>query len=71
MGFLDKFFGKKKEEVSPGGSTIYRYPSQDDRKLQLPEDAGTYLEEIEAHFDSIFPGRESFCLLYTSDAADD
>lgn len=60
MGFLDKLFGKKKEEVSPGGSTIYRYPSQDDRKLQLPEDAGTYLEEIEAHFDSIFPGRESF-----------
>ena len=59
MGFLDKLFGKK-NEVSPGGSTIYRYPSQEGRKLQLPEDAGTYLKEIEAHFDSQFPGRESF-----------
>lgn len=59
MGFLDKLFGKK-NEVSPGGSTIYRYPSQEGRKLQLPEEAGTYLKEIEAHFDSIFPGRESF-----------
>ena len=59
MGFLDKLFGKK-EEVSPGGSTIYRYEDQDGRKLQVPETAGTYLEEIEAHFDSLFPGRESF-----------
>lgn len=59
MGFLDKLFGKK-NEVSPGGSPIYRYGEPEERKLQVPESSGTYLEEIEAHFDSLFPGRESF-----------
>ncbi len=59
MGFLDKLFGKK-NEVSPGGSTIYRYEDLEDRKFQLPETSGTYLKEIEAHFDALFPGRESF-----------
>jgi len=60
MGFLDRLFKKKDREVSPGGSTIYRYEEQEARELQVPESAGTYLEEIEAHFDGLFPGRESF-----------
>lgn len=61
MGFLDKLRGKKnKPEVTPGGSTIYRYGEQEDSPLQIPEDSGRYLEEVEAHFDSLFPGRESF-----------
>lgn len=61
MGLLDKLFGKKKnEEITPGGSPIYRYGSQEGKKLQVPENTGTYLEEIEAHFDALFPGRESF-----------
>lgn len=59
MGFLDKLFGKGKE-VSPGGSAIYRYEEQEAGKLQIPETTGVYLEEIQAHFDSLFPGRESF-----------
>lgn len=58
MGLLDKLFGKK-QEVSPGGSTIYRYGSQEGRELQPPENTETYLKEIEAHFDQLFPGRES------------
>lgn len=60
MGFFDRFRKKKDSEVSPGGSTIYRYESQEGRKLQLPDQMGSYLEEIEAHFDAQFPGRESF-----------
>ena len=60
MGFLDKLFGKKKE-VSPGGSTIYRYEVQEGRKLQIPEAVGEdHMEEIQTHFDQSFPGRESF-----------
>lgn len=59
MGFLDKLFGKKKE-VSPGGSTIYRYEEPEERELRVPETVGDYLEEIEAHFDACFPGREGF-----------
>ena len=33
MGCLDKLFGKK-QEVSPGGSTIYRYGEQEARGIQ-------------------------------------
>ena len=59
MGFLDKLFGKK-NEVSSGGSTIYRYEEQKGRELQIPESEGNYMEEIETYFDGLFPGRESF-----------
>ena len=59
MGFLDKF--KKKPETSPGGSPIYRYgEAENHRGWQPPEAYGTYAEEVAAHFDALFPGRESF-----------
>lgn len=58
MGFLDKLFGKK-QEVSPGGSAIYRYEALQDRELQTPTRIGVYASEVEAHFETLFPGRES------------
>lgn len=58
MGFLDKLFGKK-QEVSPGGSTIYRYDELKDEGLRTPTRIGIYAEEVEAHFEALFPGRES------------
>lgn len=58
MGFLDKF--RKKPQVSPGGSPIYRYETPQDQGWHPPEAYGTYAEEITAHFEALFPGRESF-----------
>lgn len=59
MGFLDKF-RKKKPEVTPGGSPIYRYEASEDQGWRPPQTCGTYAEEITAHFEALFPGRESF-----------
>jgi len=60
MGLFDRFRRKKKkDEVSPGGSTIYRYEDHQDPGFQPPQEIGVYMEEIEAHFDELFPGRES------------
>ena len=59
MGFLDKLFGKK-QEVSPGGSAIYRYAPPEQKGFQPPETSNLYMAEIEAHFEKIFPGRGSF-----------
>lgn len=58
MGFLDKLFGKK-QEVSPGGSTIYRYGELEDKGLRIPEHTGVYIEQVEKHFASLFPDRET------------
>lgn len=58
MGFLDKF--RKKPEVTPGGSPIYRYETPEDQGWRPPTACGTYAEEITAHFEALFPGRESF-----------
>lgn len=58
MGFLDKF--RKKPVTSPGGSPIYRYETPKDQGLRVPQAFGTYAEEITAHFEALFPGRESF-----------
>lgn len=58
MGFLDKLFGKK-QEVSPGGSTIYRYDELKDEGLRTPKQIGVYASEVEAHFETLFPNRES------------
>jgi len=60
MGLLDRFRRKKKQEITPGGSPIYRYEDHQDKGFQPPQDVGVYLEEIEAHFDQLFPGRENF-----------
>ena len=58
MGFLDKF--RKKPVTSPAGSPIYRYETPRDQGLRVPQAFGTYAEEITAHFEALFPGRESF-----------
>ncbi len=58
MGFLDKLFGKKKE-VSPGGSTIYRYEELKDEGIRTPTRIGVYAEEVCAHFEALFPNHDS------------
>lgn len=59
MGFLDKF-RKKKPEISPGGSPIYRYEATEDAAWRPPTVCGTYAQAVTAHFETLFPGRESF-----------
>lgn len=59
MGFLDKF-RKKKPEVTPGGSPIYRYETPEDQGWRPPQAYGTYAEEITQYFEALFPNRESF-----------
>ena len=75
MGIFDKFRKKKtesapppeaasknapkSEEVSPGGSTIYRYKEQEDHGFRPPEAYAVHMEEIQEHFEKIFPGRKS------------
>ena len=58
MGFWDKF--RKKPKTTPGGSPIYRYEEPEQKGWQPPTAYGTYAEEITAHFETLFPGRESF-----------
>lgn len=60
MGLFDLFKKKKKPEVSPGGSTIYRYEDHEEQGFRPPQRAGVHMEEIEAHFEALFPGREGF-----------
>lgn len=59
MGLFDRFRKKKDETVTPGGSPIYRYEETGDESLHIPQQSGVYAEEIEAHFEALFPGRES------------
>ncbi len=57
MGLLD-FFKRKRREVSPGGSTVYRYGEPEGAdKLHLPDQVGLYAGAVEAHFTRLFPGR--------------
>ena len=57
MGLLD-FFKRKRQEVSPGGSTVYRYGEPEGAdKLHLPDQVGLYAGAVEAHFTRLFPGR--------------
>ena len=58
MGFLDKF--RRKPKTPSGGSPIYRYEEPENRPWQPPTAYGTYAEEVNAHFASLFPGREGF-----------
>lgn len=69
MSFLDRFRSKKdkkggqgpKEDyVSPGGSAVYRYDEPQNEGWRPPQTSGAYAEEITAHFQRLFPGRESF-----------
>lgn len=60
--FLKKKKGEedKKEEVSPGGSTIYRYETPEDVGFRPPSETGVFAREIQAHFEKAFPGRGGF-----------
>ena len=62
MGLLDKLFkkGPKADEVSKGGSPIYRYEDKENEGWRPPEACGVYAEEINAHFQALFPNREEF-----------
>lgn len=62
MGLLDKLFkkGPKADEVSKGGSPIYRYEDKENEGWRPPEAYGVYAEEINAHFQGLFPNREEF-----------
>ncbi len=51
---------RKEVGVSEGGSTIYEYDEQEEIGWRPPEAYGTYMEDIEGHFENLFPGRESF-----------
>lgn len=62
MGIFNKFRRKiasapPREEVSPGGSTIYRYKTPENI-YHPPREEGRHMEEISAHFDALFPGRK-------------
>lgn len=56
MGFFARF--RKKKDVSPGGSRIYRYGEEPDY-TEIPEGSGKYAQEVTAHFEKLFPGRKS------------
>lgn len=57
MGFLDKF--RKKPEVTPGGSSVYRYETPEDQGWRPPQTCGVWAEAVNAHFEKLFPGRET------------
>jgi len=57
MGFLKKIFGGKNDgEKSKDGTTIYKYEESADYAPPAPME---YVEEIVAHFETVFPGRTS------------
>lgn len=63
MGLLDKLFkkGPKADEVSKGGSPIYRYEDKENEGWRPPEAYGVYAEEINAHFQGLFPTGRNLC----------
>ncbi len=62
MGFLDRFkkTGPKTDEVTAGGSPVYRYEDKQQEGWRPPQTHGEYAEEISRYFEALFPGRESF-----------
>ncbi len=63
MGLFDglkKKFAPKHASVSSGGSRIYNYDEPEDKGFRPPMEYGKYAEEISAHFEALFPGREEF-----------
>lgn len=58
MSFLKKIFGGKNDgEKSQDGTTIYKYDERDED--YTPPAPIEYMEEIVAHFETVFPGRTS------------
>ena len=63
MGLFDglkKKFAPKHASVSSGGSRIYNYEEPKEKGWRPPQEFGKYAEEISAHFEALFPGREEF-----------
>jgi len=46
------------EDMSPGGSQIFRHSGHENSDGSLPENSCVYINEICAHFDSLYPGRK-------------
>jgi hypothetical protein len=61
MGLFDKF-KKKENEITPGGSTVYKYKEADNKEWQAPVAYGEFAEDVNKHFEAQFPGRESIVL---------
>ena len=49
-------------ETSPGGTPIYRYEERENPGWRPPATPGVFAEEVENHFGSLFPGRETMVL---------
>lgn len=62
MGLLDRLKKKRPQpdEVSPGGSQIYRYQAKEDQGWRPPKEYGKYATAVTEHFEKFFPERESF-----------
>ena len=48
------------QEVSPGGSTIYKHDEVKDEGWRAPQAYGVFAEEINEYFSKVFPDREEF-----------
>lgn len=62
MGLLDKLLkkGPKADGVSKGGSPIYHYENKEQQGWRPPRAYGEHAEEINRHFEALFPNREEF-----------
>ncbi|NQX47730.1 suppressor of fused domain protein [Paenibacillus tritici] len=58
MNFFKKWFGGKEMGNSEDGTTIYGYDAPDEQQLTPPSDI-LYMEELNEHFNKVFPNRET------------
>ncbi|MCM3782347.1 suppressor of fused domain protein [Neobacillus mesonae] len=59
MSFLKKLFGGKNNgETAKDGTTIYSYEAKEDKGFEIPAPM-KYTEEINDHFERVYPGRNS------------
>lgn len=50
------------DEVSSGGSLIFHYENHEENEWRPPQAYACYCEEVEQHFEALFPDRESFVM---------
>ena len=50
------------DEISPGGSKIYRHKEGPGNQIWVPNQSCVHMEAVCAHFDRLYPGRESIVL---------
>lgn len=58
MNFFKKLFGGTEMGKSEDGTTIYGYDAPDERQLTPPSRI-LYMEELNEHFNKVFPNRET------------